>query len=252
MGKYRKLPFGYRMEYGKVVIDPDESKWVIYIYDQYILGESYKSLSESLTSAGVLFDVDKLWNKNMVARLLQDVRYTGDEKFPRIIETCIFQQVNQKRDKKVVSSTVTRAQKILKRKCGGYLTPHIEQEVLFMLNSMAGQPEQIQIPDTPVKVDSKVEILQAELEKLLEMLPVDETQARQKLMETTVAMYEAIDPREYETYRLKRIFVSEEARTELDGSLLEQTVAAISMDSLGKVRIRLKNDQIIERRECGE
>ena len=252
MGKYRKLPFGYRMEYGKVVIDPDESKWVIYIYDQYILGESYKSLSEYLTSAGVSYDVGKPWNKNMVARLLQDLRYTGDEKYPQIIETCLFHQVNQKRDKKVVSSTVTRAQKILKRKCGGHLTPHIEQEVLFMLNSIAGQPEQIQIPETPVKVDSRVDTLQAELEKLLGMLPVDETQARPKLMETTIAMYEAIDPREYETYRLKRIFGSEEARTEVDGSLLEQTVTAVTMDSKGRVRIRLKNDQILERRECSE
>ena len=84
------------------------------------------------------------------------------------------------------------------------------------------------------------------------MLPVDEAQARQKLMETTVAMYEAIDPREYETNRLKRIFGSEEARTELDGSLLEQTVTAVTVDSMGRVRIRLKNDQIIERRECNE
>lgn len=252
MGKYRKLPFGYRMEYGKVVMDPDESKWVLYIYEQYALGESYKSLSEFLTSAGVSYDVGKPWNKNMVARLLQDLRYTGDEKYPRIVEHCLFQKVNQKRDKKVVSSTVTRDQKILKRKCSGYLTPHIEQEVLFLLNGIAGQPEQIQIPETPVKADSRVEILQAELEKLLGMLPVDEAQARQKLMETTVAMYEAIDPREYETNRLKRIFGSEEARTELDGSLLEQTVTAVTVDSMGRVRIRLKNDQILERRECSE
>ena len=84
------------------------------------------------------------------------------------------------------------------------------------------------------------------------MLPVDETQAREKLMETTVAMYEAIDPREYETHRLKRIFGSEQTRTELDGTLLEQTVTAVTVDGLGKVRIRLKNDQIIERRKCDE
>ena len=84
------------------------------------------------------------------------------------------------------------------------------------------------------------------------MSPVDEAQARQKLMETTAAMYEAIDPREYETQRLKRIFGREQLRTELDGNLLEQTVTAVTVDSLGKVRIRLKNDQLLERRECSE
>ena len=95
-------------------------------------------------------------------------------------------------------------------------------------------------------------MLQAELENLLGMLPVDESQARQKLMETTVAMYEAMDPREYETHRLKQIFGGEQIRTELDGTLLEQCVSAVSMNSMGKVRIKLKNDQIIERGECGE
>lgn len=252
MGKYRKLPFGYRMEYGEIVVDPDESKWVIYIYEQYILGESYKSLSESLISAGVLFDADKPWNKNMVARLLQDIRYTGDEKFPQIIETCLFLQVDQKRNKKVVSSTLTKAQKILKRKCGGCLSPHIEQEVLYLLNDLTGKPERLEIPEKPVKGSNRVDTLQAELEELLGMLPVDETLARQKLMETTIAMYEAIDPREYETHRLMRIFGAEQARTELDCSLLEQSVAAVTIDSIGKVRIRLKNDQILERRKCNE
>jgi hypothetical protein len=71
-------------------------------------------------------------------------------------------------------------------------------------------------------------------------------------METTVAMYEAIDPREYETHRLKRIFGREQVRTELNSNLLEQSVTAVTMNSMGKVRVRLKNDQIIERRECSE
>ena len=52
------------------------------------------------------------------------------------------------------------------------------------------------------------------------MLPVDEKQARRKLMETTVAMYETIDSREYETQRLKRILSGEQIRTELDAKLV--------------------------------
>ena len=252
MGSNRTQPFGYRMEYGKVVIDPNESKWVVYIYEQYIRGESYKGLSDTLCGTGIYYDGDKPWNKNMVARILQDRRYTGDGRYPPIIDSCIFQQVDQKRNKKVADSKVTKAQKILKKKSGGRITPHLEHEVLHLLNGLAGKPERIEIPDAPARSNSIVEALQAELEELLGLLPVDETQARQKLMETTVAMYEAIDPREYETHRLKQIFGSEQVRSELDSKLLEQTVAAVTMDSMGKVRIRLKNDQIIERRECGE
>ena len=252
MGTNRTQPFGYRMEFGKVVIDPDESSWVVYIYEQYILGESFKSLSDTLCGTGIRYDADKPWNKNMVARILQDQRYTGDGRYPPIIDTCIFQKVDQKRNKKVAGSKVTKVQKILKRKSSGRITPHLEHEVLHLLNGLAGKPERIEIPEPPIKSNSRLETMQAELEELLGMLPVDETQARQKLMETTVAMYEAIDPREYETHRLKRIFGLEQVRTEMDSNLLEQTVTAISMDSLGKVRIKLKNDQILERRECSE
>jgi hypothetical protein len=240
------------MEFGKVVTDPDESRWVVYIYEQYMRGESFKGLSDTLCDTGIHYDGDKPWNKNMVARILQDRRYTGDGKYPPIIDSCIYQQVDQKRNKKVAGSKVTKAKKILKKKSGGRITPHLEHEVLYLLNELAGKPERIETHDIPTRGSSKVEALQAELEELLGMLPVDETQARQKLMETTVGMYEAIDPREYETHRLKRIFGAELARTELDGSLLEQTVTAVTVDSLGKVKIRLKNDQIIERRKCGE
>lgn len=252
MGSNRTQPFGYRMEYGKVVLDPDEARWVVYIYEQYIMGESFKNLSDTLCGMGIHYDTDKRWNKNMVARILQDRRYMGEGKYPQIIDACTFRQVDQKRSKKVSGSRVTKAQKNLKKKSGCRVTPQMEHEVLYLLNTLAGKPERIEIPDAPIRDNSMVEVLQTELEELLGMLPVDETQARQKLMETTVAMYEAIDSREYETHRLKRIFGSEQARTELDCSLLEQAVAAVTLDSLGKVRIRLKNDQIIERRECSE
>ena len=252
MGTNRTQPFGYRMEFGKVVADPDEARWVVYIYEQYILGESFKSLSDTLCGTGIRYDTDKPWNKNMVARILQDRRYIGGGEYPKIIDDCTFYRADQKRSKKVSGGQVTKAQKILRKKSGCQATPQMEYEVLYLLNTLAGKPELIEIPDAPPKGNGRVETLQSDIEDLLGMLPVDETQARQKLMETTVAMYEAIDPREYETHRLKRIFGQEQRRTELNCNLLEQCVAAVTMNSMGKVKVRLKNDQILERRECSE
>ena len=252
MGTNRTQPFGYRMELGKVVIDPDEARWVVYIYEQYIQGESFKSLSDTLCGTGIRYDADKPWNKNMVARILQDRRYIGGGEYPKIIDDCTFHRADQKRSKKVSGGQVTKAQKILRKKSVCQATPQMEHEILYLLNTLAGKPELIEIPDAPPKGNSRVETLQSDLEDILGMLPVDETQARQKLMETTVAMYEAIDPREYETQRLKRTFGREQGRTELDCNLLEQCVAAVTMNSMGKVKVRLKNDQILERRECSE
>lgn len=38
MGSNRALPFGYKMEFGRIVIFPEEAGWVTYLFDQYLLG----------------------------------------------------------------------------------------------------------------------------------------------------------------------------------------------------------------------
>ena len=72
------------------------------------------------------------------------------------------------------------------------------------------------------------------------------------LQEVAVAMYEAMDPREYETQRMRRIFQKEEPRSELDAKLIAANISAVMVDSNGNVKIRLKNDQTIERGEKSE
>ena len=69
------------------------------------------------------------------------------------------------------------------------------------------------------------------------------------MQEVAAAMYEAMDPREYETQRMRRIFQKEEPRSELDANLIMMSISAVMVDSNGNVIIRLKNDQIIERGE---
>ena len=48
MAGNRKLPFGYRMELGRVVVHSAEVDVVQYIFQQYILGSSYKELVDHL------------------------------------------------------------------------------------------------------------------------------------------------------------------------------------------------------------
>lgn len=252
MGKNRKQPFGYRMEKGRVIIDSGESTWVRHLYQKYNEGSTVRALKEYMQGTGLPYEIGKKWNLNMVARILSDERYIGAEGYPVIIEEKVFRIAAEKRAKKAPPVQKTQAQKILRKKCGCRITKHIEQEVLYLLNTLAGKPDRIEKPLPKQESNGKLEEMQSELSEMMASLPVDEKKAREKLVEVTVAMYEAIDPREYETYRLKRIFAREQVRTELDADLLDQTVSAISIDSLGKVRIRLKNDQILERRENRE
>lgn len=249
MGSNRALPFGYKMEFGWVVIFPEEAGWVTYLFDQYLLGASYKGLSDEMNGYGVHYDGDKPWNKNMVARILQDCRYTGECGFPRIIDSAAFQSAEEKRRKKATAPGKTEVQKVLRRKCGFRITAHMEHEVLYLLNHLAAHPERIATLDPPKAPPQRLKELKSELDELIHQLPVDEERAWEVLQKTVVVMYEAMDPREYETLRMRRVFQKEEPRSELDANLIAANISAVMVDSNGNVKIRLKNDQIIERGE---
>ena len=249
MGTNRKLPFGYKMEYGKVVIDSTEAHWVLHLYKRYGLGDTIRELMELMNNTGVQYDTGKLWNKNMVARILADSRYIGERGYPQIIESEAFYAIAEKKQKKAPAVQRTEVQKMLRRKCDRRFTPDIEHEVLYLLNRLAAEPEQIKTPDAPPAQSERLKILKTELEDLLARLPVDEERTREKLHEIAVAMYETADPREYETHRMKRLFQKEQPRTELDAKLIAQTISAVLVDSNGRVKIKLKNDQIIGRGE---
>lgn len=252
MGRNRKQPFGYGMESGKVVIHTGESTWVKHLYREYNAGVPMRELAEYMQGTGVPYEEGKKWNINMIARILSDERYIGTDGYPAIITEHSFKASTEKREKKAPAVQRTEAQKMLRRKCRCRVTPHIEHEVLYLLNTLAGKPERIEAPKGQERPNTRLEILQSELNDMMENLPVDETQARQKLIEVTVAMYEAIDPREYETHRMKIVFRNEHRRSELDACLISQNVSVVMVESNGTVRVRLKNDQILERRECGE
>ena len=185
----------------------------------------------------------------MVARILQDCRYIGDSGFPKIIEPSVYQRSEEKRRKKATAPEKTEVQKVLRRKCGFRITAHMEHEVLYLLNHLAAYPEQIATPDPPKAPPQRLKELKSELDELIRQLPVDEERAWEVLQKTAVAMYEAMDPREYETQRMRRIFQKEEPRPELDANLIAANISAVMVDSNGNVKIRLKNDQIIERGE---
>ena len=249
MGSNRALPFGYKMEFGRIVIFPEEAGWVTYLFDQYLLGASYKRLSDEMNGYGVHYDGEKPWNKNMIARILQDCRYTGEGGFPKIIDSSVYQRSEEKRRKKATAPQKTEVQKILRRKCGCRITAHIEHEVLYLLNHLAAHPERIVTPNPPKAPPQRLKELKSELDELIHQLPVDEERAWAVLQEVAVTMYEAMDPREYETQRMRRVFQKEEPRSELDANLIAANISAVMVDSNGNVKIRLKNDQIIERGE---
>ena len=88
----RNIPFGYMMRGGKYIAEPAESEAVRQIFGMYLNGMSLKAIAAVIT---VPYNANKpLWNKNMVSRILENKRYTGDDTYPQIIEQDTFDRAN--------------------------------------------------------------------------------------------------------------------------------------------------------------
>lgn len=86
MAKNRIRPYGYKIEGGKTAIEPREAEVIRRIYREYAAGLSYRSIAQALSGDGIHYMPDKpLWNKNMVARILQNEQYLGTGKYPAIL-----------------------------------------------------------------------------------------------------------------------------------------------------------------------
>lgn len=239
----RKLPFGYHMELGKIVLHPPEAVLVKHVFQAYIAGESYNRLVEWLREQKIPYDVGRVWNKNMVARILEDRRYIGDKGYPAILQEETMTSAIKKRSAKQVTTHITEAQKILRRLSGWTETKQIEQQVLGLLNMLLNNPERIQVV-SPHPKSENVE-LQRQLDAVLSCQPIDEDAAQELIRSIASVQYSAIDADEYESIRLRRIFAQHPVMRELDAKLLKTTVSAIHVYSDKSIAIRLKNNQII-------
>lgn len=246
MAGNRKLPFGYQMEMGKIVTNPKEALTVQYIFQQYALGASYSELLEHLRKQDVPYDKGKLWNKNMVARILENRKYTGQPGWPSIIDADMFERANEKRSSKVAPPQRTDAQKVLHRLSRGYST-NMEQAVLHLLNLLIAEPQQIIAPQPMPPGLNRVSELRSALDHELEQQPINEDAAKHLAMELASAQYEEIGSQEYETERLRRLFQRQSPMQNLDAELLRNAVNRIYVHGK-KVKIRLKNGQTVEGR----
>ena len=238
----RKLPFGYQMCMGEIIHSEPEAKAVQDIFLQYTLGASLKEIAEQMSKTGPAYDMGKSWNKNMVARILENPKYTGTDSYPKLVDIKLFEAAAAKRQTKQHLPERTPAQKALRRICTKLPTPEIEQQVMHLLGRLSEQPECITQPETANAPQPST--TQAELDDVLNTQPLDEEVARSLICKLAQEQYDAIGNEEYETERLRRLFAAFECTAELNAELLQSTVSAVLV-TRQTVRLQLKNGQII-------
>lgn len=86
MRKNRTLPYGYQVTAGATAANEPEAEIVRRVFREYAAGRSYKAIAEALTQSGSRYTPDKPeWNKNIIARMLQNQAYLGNEQYPPLL-----------------------------------------------------------------------------------------------------------------------------------------------------------------------
>lgn len=240
----RKLPFGYKLLMGEVVIHQAEAAAVKEIFRRYLQeAASLKDLTNLLREQDVPYDAGRVWNKNMVARILADERYTGKAGYPQIIEPEALTAAAEKRAARAQDQT-PKTNKVMRRLCRQPVTDVVERQVTDLLHTLLQDPELIQSPKRGGS--KKPSAIQTELDKALEQQPIDEELAGQLLLQLIAEQYSMLEDEEYEALRLRRAFEAAQCGEDVS-ELLKDTVAEIIVERQ-TVKLRLKNGQIIERR----
>lgn len=97
----RHIPLGYKIVDGKVIFDEEKVAVIKKIFEDYHKGSSLHAIAKELTATGVLNANNKPnWNHGSVGKILENIKYLGDEFYPQIIDKETFESVQKRRKKK--------------------------------------------------------------------------------------------------------------------------------------------------------
>ena len=246
MMSIRRQPFGYQICGGRISVNSSEADIVKYIFRAYIGGASFNDIKSNLLNRPVAYDVDKAWNKNMIARILGDRRYVGTNVYPPILPRKEF-EVAESRTSKVQTDTRTEAQRLLYKLSDKRPAVRTEADVRGIINALIHDPSLIKEQETVPDATETLE-LQQEFDDLLLVQPIDEVKAKRLIFQMASAQYSAIDNSEYETARLQKMVSKCKTLTELDADLLAKIVDKVIVNRIS-TQVILKNGQIINSEE---
>ena len=283
--KNRKIPFGYEMQKGKIKISETEAEILHRIFAEYINGRNLKELAEMLAEQNIEYLPGmSAWNKNRIKRILEDKRYTGDDKYPMIIENQIFTQANEIKTKRRNTSDniVTADSKplVYSVRCGccGAMLKHrtirklrnsekwycesveckimvkktiseIIKYVVEIINGLITNPELVEQDEDEQEMSSEISLMESEIERMMNQEYVDKTEIQNRILECAAKKYEQIKSKAHITQRLKAEFERSDLLSDFYIDLFEKTVSAIRMNIDGQISIVLKNGKLIRKGE---
>lgn len=282
--KNRNIPFGYRFEDGKIVVNPDEQNTLQRICSEYLDGRSLLQIANGLESDKVEFAPGVItWNKARIMRIVDDDRYLGNATYPQVIDE---ETVNRLRSRKTSRNTQTSTD----RQSGIYLLKvlvvcpacgkpmhrlqdtrckctqkwvcnqcHIQikkedavlmEDITDLLNGLIRNPEIIR-PALPSQAEPSIEQrrLDNEIARTLEGYDFDKDALREKLHQRASLGYLQIGDEAYVEYKLKNTLEQHDILDSFDSELTNKIVKLIRLAESGSVSIILINGQEIRKEQ---
>lgn len=273
--KQRKHPYGYAIRDGVIAVDPKEEVHLRWIFEAYASGRSYQELADALAAKGIPYCGEQGgWNKNVIARLLQNDAYLGGGRYPAILDENQVQAARGRLREKVrpprqeadVKSIRERAVCAacghpLKRHtknparerwyCGhcGAVSPKVSDEgikagVAYCLDLASGHSLPPMQRDC-VTADIEELRLKNEVGRGLEHPNGCGDRIRDLILELAVKRYELCSDEDYLAQRLSHLFYQRKPIGQFDPAFFEEAVQAVLVRADGAVSLRLKSGQLI-------
>lgn len=276
MKKNRMLPFGYQVESGTVKVNAPEAETVRRVFREYARGSSYKAIADALTAEGISYTPTKpIWNKNMIARLLQNEDYLGTDAYPAIIERSEFTAAKsaQKQLNYMEPPALRKIGKLLVcGECGQPLArrihangrtrwfcksdnQHIPNAVTdeFIMDAVTAlysrlnsnphlvRPTSERIPESALKLAR----LQNEINEILDREVENEAEVRKLIIRLATAKYEACDNNLATALALQELLEAHRYENELNPEVMIAIADQISVTAKVTVTLTLKSGQYI-------
>lgn len=97
----RTVLYGYQVANGRTVIHTEEAEVVKRVFSLYVQGKSLNSIAFMLTEEKVVYFQDEVkWNKNTINRMLENGKYMGNDIYPMIVSSSVFNQAKAVKERK--------------------------------------------------------------------------------------------------------------------------------------------------------
>ena len=282
--KNRNIPFGYRYEDGKIVVNPDEQNTLQRICSEYLDGRSLLQIANGLESDKVEFAPGIItWNKARIMRIVDDDRYLGNVTYPQVIDEATVERMRSRKASRNTQTSTDRQSGIYLLKvpvvcpaCGKPMHRlqdtrckctqkwvcnqcHIQikkedtelmGDIVDLLNGLIRNPEIIR-PSQPIQAEPSIEQrrLDNEIARTLEGHEFDKATLREKLYQRVAIGYQQIGNEAYVEYKLKNTLEQHDILDGFDSELTNKIVKLIRLAESGSVSIILINDQEIRKEQ---